>query len=124
MAALNKPRSLLQCIIDGAAERIATQFCILPENHEAMRDAAVHIIEQQISAVLGADSIVISGWLMPPSQRLARRERIVAALRAGERAQAIADRELVSARWVWRLQAELVAAEQSPPEQFSRNAQQ
>lgn len=119
MADLNKPRSLLHTIIAGAAERIAMQPWVSPENREAMRATAVHIFEQQISAVIGADTLMISGWVMPPSQRLQRRERIEAALLAGESVRSIAQRELVSQRWVFRLQSELRAAEQIPPEQFS-----
>lgn len=124
MADLKKPRSLLQTIIDGAAERIAMQSWVPPENREAMRSTAVSIIEQQISAVLGADSITVSGWVIPPSQRQDRRQRIEAALRAGEPVKAIAGRELVSQRWVWRVHADLRAAEQNPPEQFSTSRPQ
>lgn len=119
MAAMNKPRSLLQNIIAGAAERLSMHPSIPPENRAAFRVTAVHVIEQQISAVIGFDSIVISGWVIPPSQRLERRGRIEAALAAGESVKAIAGRELVSQRWVFRVQAEMRSAEQISPEQFT-----
>ena len=119
MAALNKPRGLLQTIIASAAERISMHPSIPEENRAVLRDAALRVIEQQISAVIGFDSIKISGWAIPPSQRMDRRERILAALHAGESVKAIAGRELISQRWVYRLQAEMRAeAEQMPPEQF------
>lgn len=124
MADLSKPRSLLQTIIAGAAERLSMHPAIPLENRAAFRANAVHVFEQQISAVIGADTLMISGWVMPPSQRLKRRERIEAALIAGEPARAIADRELVSQRWVRRVREDLVAAEQIPPEQFRDGAQQ
>lgn len=124
MATMNKPRGLLRTIIDGAAERIALQTWVAPENREAMRATAVSILEQQISAVLGSDSITLSGWVMPPSQRLERRERIEAALRAGESVKVISGRELVSQRWVFRVQAEMRGAEPRAPEQFSASRRQ
>lgn len=120
MSSLKKPRSLLQTIIEGAAERIALQSWVPPENREAMRSTAISIFEQQISAVLGADSMVVSGWVIPPSQRRDRRQRIQDALRTGESVRVIAGRELVSPRWVSRIQADMrVAGELSPPEQFT-----
>jgi hypothetical protein len=114
----SKSRSTLQTIIAGAAERIAMQPWVPLENREAMRATAVSIFEQQIIAVIGADSIMISGWVMPPSQRLQRRERIEAALIAGESVRAVAQRELVTQRWVRRLREDLVTAELIPSEQF------
>lgn len=119
MATLTKPRSLLQTIIASAAERLSQHPSIPPENREAFRVNVVSVIEQQISAVIGSDTITVSGWVMPPSQRAERRDRIEAALRGGESVKVIAGRELVSQRWVRRLQAEMgLGAEQSPPEQF------
>ena len=96
MAALNKPRGLLQTIIASAAERISMHPSIPEENRAVLRDAALRVIEQQISAVIGFDSIKISGWAIPPSQRMDRRERILAALHAGESVKAIAGRDAVS----------------------------
>lgn len=124
MTDLNKPRSLLRNIIAGAAERLSMHPDIPPENRAAFRANAVHVFEQQISAVIGFDSIVISGWVMPPSQRLERRGRIEAALAAGESVRDIAQRELVSQRWVRRLREEMDLAEQTPPEQFRSPTQQ
>ncbi len=127
MVDLTKPRSLLRNIIAGAAERIAMQPWVPPENREAMRITAISIFEQQISAVVGYDSIVVSGWVMPPSQRMERRERIEAALAAGESAKSIAGRELVSERWVRMVRAEMPAgacAEVLPPEQFHKPSSQ
>lgn len=124
MADLSKPRSLLQNIIAGAAERLSMHPSIPEEDRAAFRATAVHVFEQQISAVIGFDSIVVSGWVMPPSQRLERRGRIEAALAAGEAVRDISQRELVSQRWVRRVREEMDAAEQSPPEQFRASAEQ
>ena len=108
-------RSLLQTIIHAAAERLADDPCIPDENRAAFRATAVTIFEQQVSAVLGADTVRISGWIIPPSVRQDRRERIERALRDGETPKAIAGRELVSERYVRKLRAELAGAGTDAP---------
>ena len=119
MADLNsKPRSPLQTILHGAAELLARRWGP-PGKVGEMRADVVSTVEQQICAVIGYDSLVINGWVMPPSARQARRDRIEAALAAGESPKVIAGRELVSPRWVLRIQAEMRAGEQIPPEQFT-----
>ena len=50
-----------------------------------------------------------------------RRARVEAALRAGESVKVIAGRELVSQRWVFRVQAEMRAAEPSPLNSSAEN---
>ena len=100
-------RSLLQTIIHAAAERLADDPCIPDENRAAFRATAVSIFEQQVSAVLGADTVRITGWIIPPSVRQSRRERIEQALRTGEALKAIAGRELVSERYVRKLRADM-----------------
>lgn len=107
MATLKGPRGLLHVIIAGAAERLAAHPSIPAANREAFRATAVSIIEQQISAVIGGDTLRITGWVMPPSARQDRRDRIEAALQAGESPKVIAGRELVSRRWVEKVAAEM-----------------
>jgi hypothetical protein len=109
------PRGLLQIIIRAAAERLAQDACIPAANREAFRASAVAIFEQQVSAIIGSDTLRISGWAMPPSARHDRRERILASLAAGEPARQIAARELVSERWVRRLRSEAERAGGSFP---------
>lgn len=107
---MNQPRGLLQIIIHAAAERLAANPCIPPENREAFRATAVYIFEQQVSAVIGGDTLRVTGWAVPPSARRDRRERIEQALLAGESPKLIAGRELVSERYVRKLRAEMESA--------------
>jgi hypothetical protein len=116
---VSRPRGLLQTIIASAVERLAAHPAIPPDRRDAFRAQAVRVFEQQINAVVGCDRLVVSGWAMPPSARQDRRDRIEAALRRGEAVKAIAGRELVSQRLVFKVKAELAAAELLPPEQFS-----
>lgn len=108
-------QGLLHTIIEGAAERLALHPSIPEANRQAFRATAVHVIEQQISAVIGSDTLRITGWAVPPTQRLERRERIERALAAGESVKVIAGRELVSQRHVRRLRADLVLGGHLPP---------
>lgn len=122
MAELTRPRSLLHTIIAGAAERLAMHPAIPEDSRTAFRATAVQIFEQQIVAVIGCDTLRVTGWAIPPSQRLDRHHRIRQALRDGESASDIAARELVSPRRVRQLGAEM-AAENLPPENFRRAAE-
>ena len=57
------------------------------------------------------DTLRITGWSVPPTERMERRERIEQALRAGESVKAIAGRELVSQRHVRRIRADMERAD-------------
>jgi hypothetical protein len=111
--ALKGPRqvSLMGRIIAGGAERLAKRWDVPAENREAFIAAAVSIFEQQVCDILGGDSVRLNGWIMPPSQRQARRDRILSAMRDGDDLHAIASRELVSLRWVQKLRREVVDSE-------------
>lgn len=112
---MTQPRGLLQTIIHAAAERLAADSRIPPESRAAFRATAITIFEQQVSAVVGADTLRITGWAMPPSVRQDRRDRIEQALLAGEAPKAIAGRELVSERYVRKLRAEMAVAGTDAP---------
>jgi hypothetical protein len=108
--ALKGPRqvSLMGRIIAGGAEHLAKRWDVPAENREAFIAAAVSIFEQQVCDILGSDSVRLNGWIMLPSQRLARRDRILSALHDGDDPQAIASRELVSVQWVRKIRREFV----------------
>jgi hypothetical protein len=101
--ATSKPRGVVHRIIAAAADKLAQHPSIPPETREAFRATVISVMEHQITAVLGCDSVPLAGWALVPSERLARRERIVEALRQGESPRAIASRELVTVRTVQRL---------------------
>jgi len=110
-----KPRGLVHAIIAAAADKLSQHASIPPENREAFRATAVSVIEQQICSVIGYDTVQLTGWIIPPSQRLAQRERIVAAIHQGERPRVIASRELVSIRTVERLRCKVSEQRQNTP---------
>jgi DNA-binding NarL/FixJ family response regulator len=98
-----EPRGLVRRIIAAAADQLAQHPAIPAEAREAFRATAISVIEHQITAMLGCDSVPLAGWTIVPSERQARRERIVEALQRGESPRAIASRELVTVRTVQRL---------------------
>jgi hypothetical protein len=105
MAAMTttKQRGVVHRIIAAAAEQLAQHPSIPAENRDAFRLTAISVFEQQISDIIGCDTIQLTGWTIAPSERQARRDRIVAALRSGDQPAHIASRELVSVRWVEKL---------------------
>jgi len=100
-----RPTGLLTRIITAAADRLAQHPSIPAESREALSAAAVSVFECAINDMLGADSVRFGGWAIAPSQRNARRERIIEAIRAGHSTAEIASRELVSVRWVNKLRS-------------------
>jgi len=110
LADLNKPRNPLLDVIDSIAERMSLDPSIPDERRAAFRLNAVHVGQQMVAAIIGGD--LVYGWVMPPGQRLERRERVEAALVRGESVKVIAGRELVSRRWVEKVRAE--AANRAP----------
>jgi len=105
-----RPSGLLTRIITAAADRLAQHPSIPVDSREAFSAAAVSVFECAINDMLGADSVRFGGWAIVPSQRNARRERIIEAIRAGHSTAEIASRELVSQRQVQRLQREMTTS--------------
>jgi hypothetical protein len=112
---VSTPKGLLQTIIHAAAERLAADPAVPDTHRAAFRLRAISIFEQQVSAVIGADTLRISGWIIPPSARQDRRDRILQALAGDEPPKRIAGRELVSERYVRKLRAEMLARGTNPP---------
>jgi hypothetical protein len=112
---VSAPKGLLQVIIHAAAERLAADPAVPASHKEAFRKTAISIFEQQVKAVLGCDTLRVSGWEIEPSARQDRRERILSALAKGETPRRIAGRELVSERHVRRLRAEMAEDGHFPP---------
>lgn len=100
---MTKTPSILTRIIAAAAARLAEDARIPVENREAFRRTAVCVFEGAVVDLVGAERMRLQGWKMTPSARTARRQRIVAALAAGESVASIAQRERVSRRWVERV---------------------
>ena len=111
MAELNKPKGVVHRILAAAAETLAQHPSIPVENREAFKAQVISVMEHQITAVLGCDSIPLAGWAIVPSERQARRDRIVEALRRGDASPHIASRELVSVRWVNKLRGTLAGTD-------------
>lgn len=109
-----KPRGLLNRIIAAAAEQLAKHPSIPPESREAFRINAISVFEQQVSAIIGYDTVKLTGWVILPSERQARRERILEALQRGDLPSHIASRELVSVRWVEMLRRNKFARTSAP----------
>lgn len=110
-----KERGIMQRMIQAIAEHVADHPLIPPENKEPLKLATVKICEHIVCSMIGTDTLRVSGWIIHPSARQDRRDRIEQALLAGEAPKAIAGRELVSERHVRKLRAELVAAGTMPP---------
>lgn len=96
-------RGILGRIIDSAAERLSRHPDVPAANRDAFRATAVSVLEHEVCSILGYDEVRLRGWVFIPSERRARRERIIASLKAGESPSTIAARERVSLRWVQRL---------------------
>lgn len=110
MAEVGRPQGVLQRIIHGAAARLAAHADVPEAHREALRTTAVSIFEHEVCRVIGCDTVQISGWSIAPSERANRRERILAAIAAGDAARVIAARELVSERYVRKLRADMADA--------------
>jgi len=104
--------SLLQAVIDAAADRLAADPRVPLPARQAYRDTAVSVLRQQFSVLVGERVYVGNGLHRLVLQegaedKAARRSRIVAALAAGESVDGIACRERVTARWVRRLRQQV-----------------
>ena len=102
-----KETPLSHVLVAAIARTWVEHPSVPPENREALRAVAPRLIQEIIMATLGCDSVQLTGWVIAPAARLARRDRIIQALRAGEQAAHIASRELVSVRWIRKLRQEI-----------------
>lgn len=106
--------SLLADVILAAADRLAADQRIPDHARGAFRDAAVSVLRQQVAVLVGA-RVYVAGTsvrLQPLKRDPQRRERIAAALRAGESLASISRRERVTMRYVRRVRAALREADQ------------
>lgn len=93
-------------MVDAIVRAVAEHNSVPPENRDVFYAVGPRLVQEAIRSVLGCDSVKLTGWSVVPTERLARRERILQALEAGEEPARIASRELVSARWVRKLRQE------------------
>lgn len=105
MAEVSKP--LAQILVDAIVRAVAEHPSVPAENRAAFYAVGPRLVQETIRSVLGCDSVQLTGWVIVPSERLARRDRILRALDAGEPPARIASRELVSVRWVRKLRQEV-----------------
>jgi hypothetical protein len=105
MAEVSKP--LAQVLVDAIVRAVAEHPAVPAENRAAFYAVGPRLVQETIRSVLGCDSVQLTGWVIVPSERLARRDRILRALEAGEAPARIASRELVSVRWVRKLRQEV-----------------
>ena len=108
---MNKPKGIMHRIIAAVADKLAQHPSIPPENREAFRATVISVFEAQVCAFIGYDTVRITGWVIAPSERRARHDRIVAALHDGQTSAQIASRELVSVQWVNKLRRTVCADE-------------
>ena len=99
---MNKTAKPLAHEVLDAIARLLTAS-LPPENRAVFAAAAPRLIDEAIRGVLGCDSVRLTGWVIAPAERQARRERIIAALRRGEAIPDIASSELVSVSLVYKL---------------------
>jgi Trp operon repressor len=114
LAPVNKPKPLAHVLLEAMADGIAKVEGIPADKADAYRTNMVSVLQQICRDVLGCDSVQITGWVITPSEREARRYRILQALHAGEMPARIASRELVSVKHVERLRR-TAAREHCPP---------
>ena len=88
--------------ISGNLERIGDYAKNMAKRTEVLSQVA------PINDSIGTGTVPLAGWVIAPSARQDRRERIVDALRRGDSLDAIASRELVSARTVRRVKGQLI----------------
>jgi hypothetical protein len=98
---------LAQVLVDAIVRAVAEHPIVPPENRAAFYAVGPRLVQEAIQRVLGCDRVTLTGWVIVPTERLARRERILRALEAGEPPARIASREVVSVRWVRKLRQEL-----------------
>lgn len=100
MAAM-KP--LKHVLIDAILRSVVEHPSVPAETRATLYAVGPRLVQEAIRSELGCDSFELTGWSIVPAERVARRERIVLALQAGETTRRIASRELVSVRWVEKL---------------------
>lgn len=100
-----RPLPILSRLIRTAAERLAHDPVVPPENREAFRANCESVLHAQFSLEFGGERIYApreATWL-----RMERRQRIERALALGDSTAAIARRERVSERWVRKVRGSI-----------------
>lgn len=98
-----KPRGVIHSILAKGADLLVKFDRVPAENADAFRAQFIRVMEQAINDSIGTDTVPLAGWVIAPSARQDRRERILGALQLGDDPAAIAARELVSVRTVQRM---------------------
>jgi Mor family transcriptional regulator len=115
---MTRQPSILARVISASAESLAQRLQVPAANRQAFVDTAEAVLAAQWSTLFGGEIVRVRFYAPKESQhqREQRRQRIVAALQAGEAPRAIAKREGVTREWVYRL-AKVTAAgmERSQP---------
>lgn len=106
---MTRPPSILVRLIREGANALAQQHQVPHEKQQAYIANAESVFLGPWLRTFGGETVRIYSPRETQSQRDARRQRIAAALRAGESPRSIAKRENVSASWVHRL-AKVTAA--------------
>ena len=103
-----KPRGVIHSILAKGADLLVKFDRVPAENAAAFHAQFIRVMEQAINDSIGTDTVRWAGWVIAPSARQDRKDRIVDALRRGDSLDAIASRELVSARTVRRVKDQLI----------------
>ena len=102
---MTRPPSILARVITASAERLAQSLDVPQAARPAFRDTVESVLHGQWASMFGGETVRVRFYASRENQRQrdARRQRILAALKAGELPRAIAKRENVSPSWVHRL---------------------
>jgi hypothetical protein len=94
-------------LIGKVADRLAADPLVPPENRNAYRDTICSVFSAQLAAMFGGEEVRFYVPKAATDLRVARDERIAAALAAGKPATEVAKAERVSDRHVRRLRGRL-----------------
>lgn len=86
-----------------------------PELEQASYQTLRAVLHAEWAAFCGGDRVRVWGGRTPAPEREAKRQRIMAAIKAGEVPAVIARRENVSADWVRKLRMRLIGPDKSRP---------
>lgn len=114
--AVVKEQPLVHVLVAAIARAVVEHPSVPAENRDAFRAVAPRLIQEIIRQTLGCDSVQLTGWVLAPVERQARRERILSALLSGDKPRAIASRELVSVRLVEKLRKGMTEGERTAGE--------
>jgi hypothetical protein len=89
------------------AEWVANAPSIPEQNRDALRQTVVSVVSAQLSEAFGGEQLRLYVPKINAEQRRSQKERIAAALIAGETSTVIAKREKVHPGWVRRLRGRI-----------------